>query len=182
MQPQMPNLIWTVGHSTQTLDDFIWVLGRHGIDTIVDVRSAPYSRFAKQFNKLDLEAGLLRRNLAYRYEGQRMGGRPSDPTCYRAGVVPDHAEREDFLQLVDYEAVKQKEWFQEALDEVVVLSTSHRVALMCSEENPMDCHRHRLIASALIERGIEVRHIRRDGSAKQASFPAEQPLLQPALF
>ena len=72
------------------------------------MRTAPYSRFASQFNKLDLEAALRRRNLDYRYEGQRLGGRPGDPTCYRAGVVPDHAEREDFLQLVDYEAVKQK--------------------------------------------------------------------------
>ena len=182
MQPQAQNPIWTIGHSTMPVDDFIQLLGKHSIDTIVDVRTAPYSRFAKQFNKLDVEAALLRHSIAYRYEGQRLGGRPSDPTCYRAGVVPDHAEREDFLQLVDYQAVKQKDWFQQALDQVIELSVTGQVALMCSEENPLDCHRHRLIASALDDRGIEVRHIRKDGTIKPASFPAEQPLLQPALF
>lgn len=178
MQPHSLNPIWTIGHSTMAIDDFTQLLGKHGIAMLIDVRTSPYSRFAIQFNKLDLEAELHRRNIVYRFEGQRLGGRPSDPTCYRSGVVPEHAEREDFLQLVDYEAVKRKEWFQQAIDEVVALSAIHRVALMCSEEDPMDCHRHRLISSALIDRGIEVQHIRKSGM----SFRAEQPLIQSALF
>ncbi len=178
MQPQTQNPIWTIGHSTMEIGDFIELLGEHRIDVIVDVRTAPYSRFASQFNKLDLEAALRRRNVDYRFEGQHLGGRPSDPSCYRSGVVPEHAEREEFLRLVDYEAVKRKDWFQQALDEVIEMSARRRVALMCSEEDPMDCHRHRLISSALIDRGIEVQHIRKDGK----SFAAARPLSQPALF
>lgn len=182
MDTQIQNPIWTIGHSTMPIDEFVQLLRSRQIDLVVDVRTAPYSRFASQFNKLDLEDALERRDLGYRYEGKRLGGRPSDPGCYRAGVVPDHAEREDFLQLVDYEAVKQKPWFQEALDEVIELSASQRLALMCSEENPMECHRHRLIASALNERAIEVLHIRRDGTMKPATFAEEPALVQVSLF
>lgn len=182
MEPQSQNPIWTIGHSTMSIGNFMQLLDQHGIELVVDVRSAPYSRFASQFNKLDIEAVLRSRNLDYRYEGERLGGRPSDPSCYRSGIVPNQAEREDFLKLVDYEAVKQKNWFRQALAEVIELSATHLLALMCSEENPLDCHRHRMIASALHERGIEVQHIRKDGSVKQASFPIEQTALQAVLF
>jgi uncharacterized protein (DUF488 family) len=180
MDTQTHNTIWTIGHSTMPIEEFAQLLQSNQIGLVVDVRTAPYSRYASQFNKLDLEDALQRRKVGYRYEGKRLGGRPDDPTCYRDGVVPDHAEREDFLKLVDYEAVKQKSWFQEALEEVIELSASHQVALMCSEENPMDCHRHRLIASALDERGIEVLHIRRDRTVKPATF-ADTPV-QVSLF
>lgn len=182
MQPQTPNPICTIGHSTMPIDEFIQLLGSNQIDLVVDVRTAPYSRFASQFNKLDLEHALQRQGVEYRYEGTRLGGRPDDPTCYRSGTVPDHAEREDFLKLVDYEVVKQKTWFQQALDEVVELSANQRLALMCSEENPLDCHRHRLIASALTERGVEVLHIRRDGTVTAPIFDQKPAFVQASMF
>jgi len=182
MQPLEQNPIWTIGHSTMPIDDFLGLLRMHGIEAVVDVRTAPYSRFAAQFNRLDLHESLRRNTVAYRFEGERLGGRPSDPTCYRSGVVPDHAQREEFLKLVDYEAVKRKSWFVAGLDDVVALSAADKVALMCSEENPLDCHRHRLIASALNDRGIEVRHIRKDGSLSTAVFVAEPALVQSLLF
>lgn len=182
MQLQRMNPIWTIGHSTMPASDFLELLGLYGIELIVDVRTAPYSRFAPQFNKLDLSDLLRRKNIAYRFEGERLGGRPSDPTCYRSGVVPDHAQREEFLKLVDYEAVKGKDWFQGGLDEVVTLSVQHKVALMCSEENPLDCHRHRLIAAALADRAIETRHIRKDRSIHIAVFSTTPELVQATLL
>lgn len=182
MQLQTMNPIWTIGHSTMPAGDFLELLRLYGIEQIVDVRTAPYSRFAPQFNKLDLSDLLRRNNIAYQFEGERLGGRPSDPTCYRSGAVPDHAQREEFLTLVDYEAVKSKDWFRTGLDEVVLLSAQHRVALMCSEENPLDCHRHRLIASALADRDVEIRHIRKDRSVQVAEFSSEPVLVQSTLF
>jgi uncharacterized protein (DUF488 family) len=182
MQPLEQNPIWTIGHSTMPIGEFLGLLRLHGIEAVVDVRTAPYSRFAPQFNKLDLHDALRRSNIAYRFEGERLGGRPSDPTCYRSGALPGHAQREEFLKLVDYEAVKQKNWFVAGLDDVIALSARDKVALMCSEENPLDCHRHRLIASALSDREIEVRHIRKDGSLSTAVFSAEPALVQSLLF
>lgn len=174
--------IWTIGHSTMPIDDFIQLLHSRAIGLVVDVRTAPYSRFAPQFNTLDLQDTLLRNHIGYQFEGERLGGRPSDPSCYRSGAVPDHAQREAFLKLVDYEAVKTKDWFRSGLDDVIALSAQGEIALMCSEENPLDCHRHRLIASALDERGLEVRHIRKDGSVSVAVFSTEPVLVQSALF
>lgn len=182
MQAQTPSPIWTIGHSTMSSDDFVALLRANDIDVVVDVRTSPYSRFASQFNKLDLDDTLRRRGIEYRYEGHRLGGRPSDPTCYRSGEMPDHAAREDFLKLVDYEEVKRKDWFQEALDEVMELASLQHLALMCSEENPLDCHRHRLIGSALDDRGIEIRHIRRDGTVTTATFSRQPDFMQTSLF
>lgn len=182
METRTQRPIWTIGHSSMGIDEFIDLLRKNQIDLIVDVRTAPYSRFATQFNKLDLIHALDLSGIVYRYEGGRLGGRPDDPTCYRDGVVPVHAERADFLKLVDYGAVKQKDWFQQALDEVIASSTSHNVALMCSEEDPYECHRHRLIASALNDRKIEVIHIRRRERPKPAVFSQGTALEQVPLF
>lgn len=179
--PDIPS-IWTIGHSTMPIEDFLRLLQSEKIHLVIDVRSAPYSRFAPQFNKLDLENSLRRRGIAYRFDGERLGGRPSDPNCYRSGVVPDHAQREEFLKLVDYEAVKQKDWFQAGLNEAMAASKACRVALMCSEENPLECHRHRLIASALQARDVDVLHIRKDGTVLTAVFSSQPELVQPALF
>jgi len=162
--------------------DVLDLLRHYGIEMIVDVRTAPYSRFAPQFNKLDLQDALRRNSIVYQFEGERLGGRPSDPTCYRSGVVPDHAQREEFLKLVDYGAVKQKDWFQTGLTEVMAASRDHRVALLCSEENPLECHRHRLIASALQERNVDVLHIRKDGTVQVAVFSTQPELVQTVLF
>ena len=184
MEHEPNNAIWTIGHSNRSIDEFVALLEAHGIAAIVDVRSAPYSRYASHFNRLDLEHALTQRGIAYRYEGKRLGGRPTEPHCYFAGVAPDQAERPDFLKLVDYDAVRQKPWFQEALNEVIQLGEDQRVALMCSEENPDYCHRHRLIGPALVARGIAVLHIRRDGSVHEASFTksTEPAPIQAALF
>lgn len=176
------NPICTIGHSTMEIGEFIVLLQKNEIDLVVVVRTAPYSRFASQFNKPDLMHSLDRAGIGYRYEGQRLGGRPDDPTCYRNGMIPEHAERADFLKLVDYEAVKQKDWFQQALSEIIESSASHKIALMCSEEDPHECHRHRLIGSALNDRTIEVIHIRRRGNPKRAVFAQEPVLEQVSLF
>jgi uncharacterized protein (DUF488 family) len=142
----------------------------------------PYSRFARQYDRLDLEVVLQRRGIEYRFEGQRLGGRPKDPSCYRAGVIPVHADRAAFLELVDYDAVKTKPWFVEGLEAVIELGASRRIALMCSEEDPLHCHWHHLIGSALHDRSIDVVHIRKTGRTEEAIFDRAPAPVQAALF
>jgi uncharacterized protein (DUF488 family) len=172
--------IFTIGHSNLTFDAFVRLLT--GVDApitaVADVRSAPYSRFAPHFNRTSLDAGLRAHGIAYQYLGDALGGRPTDPGCYFSGQVPDG--KADYLQLVDYDAVARQPWFQQGLDRLIALATAGPAAVMCSEADPEKCHRHHLIAKALRDRGIAVRHIRKDGSCEPASFP--EAAVQTALF
>jgi uncharacterized protein (DUF488 family) len=170
--------IYTIGHSNLPEEAFVALLHGHGVGMVVDVRSAPFSRFAPHFNRRALPALLGRHGIAYAWAGDRLGGRPDDADCYKDGVVPDgHA---DYLKLVDYQTVAEKPWFREGIDRLLDLADGRSVAVMCSEEDPERCHRHHLIAQALLGMDVDVRHIRRDGSAAPA--PRETPVEQPALF
>ena len=147
--------IFTIGHSNHTSEAFLHLLMRHNIDEVVDVRSSPYSRYASQFNKEAL-ARLLSEPphgpIDYAYSGQDLGGRPSDPTCYH----PDGR--------VNYDRLADTDAFDVALRRLVHNADERRIALMCSEKEPLTCHRALLIARALTERGVDVRHILADGS------------------
>lgn len=171
--------IYTIGHSNGRVADFIALLRQQDIAVIVDVRSMPYSQYTPQFNTENLRAELDRAGVAYRIAGEYLGGRPKDPTCYKHGEVPDgHA---DYLKLVDYAAVAERDWYRTGIDRLIALAHEQRVAVMCSEEDPAQCHRHHLIAQTLIRDGIEVRHLRRDGSveiaARQVAPPKQLGLL-----
>lgn len=167
--------IYTIGHSNQTFESFLGLLQRHGVTVLVDVRSAPFSRFAPHFNKDNLILELRDRRIEYRFAGDYLGGRPDDPDLYRDGVVPQgHA---DYLSLVDYPAVAKTTRFREGIDKALMLAETGTVALMCSEEDPMRCHRHHLIAQALIDSEVRVLHIRRDGKLEEA-LPLAAPVTQ----
>lgn len=171
--------IYTIGHSNVPASKLISLLKQHGIQVLVDVRSSPYSQYVPQFNREDLQAVLQREGLDYKYAGDYLGGRPKDPTCYKNSQIPDgHA---DFLHLVDYPAVMTKEWYQKGIDRLVEITLQARTAIMCSEENPERCHRQHLISQTLLQKGIEVLHIRGDGQLQKAwlieakdDMPAEQ--------
>lgn len=168
-----PMCIHTIGHSNGRVADFIALLRQQDIAMIVDVRSLPYSQYTPQFNSENLKADLERAGIAYRFAGERLGGRPKDPACYKNGELPDgHA---DYLKLVDYAAVAERDWYRAGIARLVELAAARRVAVMCSEENPLQCHRHHLIAQSLIAGGIEVRHIRRDGSIEIAAREIAPP-------
>lgn len=173
---RIENRLWTIGHGNLDLEVFIELLQANLITLIVDVRSSPYSRFVPDFNREPLQRSLKRQGITYRFEGDRLGGRPADPDCYKQGVIPTTAGRHDYLKLVDYERVQEREWFQNALKEMLELAKSQRVALLCSEENPADCHRERLISQSInrIHPDYSVFHIRRDGSVSESNLQAVQ--------
>ncbi len=144
------NPILTIGHSNHSLDKFLALLARHRINAVADVRSAPYSRFNPHFNRPALAGALKSRGIAYAYLGRELGGRSDDPACYQGGRIR-------------YERVARTGKFQKAIARVMAGAGEHRIALMCAEKEPLDCHRTLLVARALDERGVAIEHILAEG-------------------
>lgn len=143
--------IYTVGHSNANAKDFIDLLGSHAIRVVVDVRSSPSSRFAPHFSLDRLRSALSEAHIRYLFLGKELGGRPRAPRFY------------DHEGYVLYDEVANFALFRAGLARVVDGSRDHRIALLCSEEDPVACHRRRLVAHELIKQGISVAHIRHDG-------------------
>ena len=150
--PQNPLL--TIGHSNHSADAFAELLLRHGVEEVFDVRSAPYSRYTPQFNQRAL-TGLLEgagsAGIDYTFLGAELGGRPADRSCYDANGR------------VLYERLASTDLFDDGIRRVVRAADERRVVLMCSEKEPLDCHRALLIAPSLTERGALVEHVLADG-------------------
>ena len=143
--------VFTIGHSNHSLEAFLMLLVRHGIDEVVDVRSAPYSRYAPQFNHDNLEERLETVGLSYTFLGGELGGRPADLSCY------------DSDGRVLYDRVAETDLFDDGIRRVIRSADEHRIALMCTEKEPLECHRTLLVAKTLVEHDIEVKHILADG-------------------
>ena len=135
----------------------------HGIRQLVDVRSTPASRFHPQFNQKRLEASLNEQGIDYVYLGDRLGGRPSDPSCYPAAAIP--AKGKNPHPVPDFTEVMKRPWFQEGIQELLGLIPNKRTAILCSEEDPAFCHREALIAAYLRQTHPEITtlHIRSTG-------------------
>jgi len=146
--------LYTVGHSTHTIDRFIELLSMHEITAVCDVRSDPYSKFNPQFNRETLQTELKRHGIAYVFLGKELGPRSDDPACYVKGKV-------------DYNCLSQTEIFQEGLGRVRQGMKSYRIALMCSEKDPIMCHRTILVCRRLRVEGIRIRHILDDDSIEE---------------
>jgi uncharacterized protein (DUF488 family) len=159
-----PSPILTIGHSTLPIADFIDLLKRHSVTAIADVRSAPYSRFTPAFNRESLKTTLRDNGIAYVFVGEELGGRPKDLACYENNRV-------------SYARMAQMPWFHDGLKRLSQGSESHRIAMMCAEQDPLACHRTLLVARVLATRSIPVFHIHQDGSLEPQSV-AETRLLR----
>jgi uncharacterized protein (DUF488 family) len=144
-------MVLTIGHSTHTYEQFLALLRRAGVTAVADVRTAPHSRHCPRFNRGALEAGLRADGIAYAYLGEELGGRPKGRRYYRDGVA-------------DYERMAAAAEFQRGLERVMEGARKYRIALMCAEQDPLDCHRCLLVARALAERGVGTGHILPDGA------------------
>ncbi len=158
------NLLFTIGHSNLEIADFLGVLAAHGVRTVCDVRSRPASFRFPQFNRESLESGLAPSGIRYEFFGESLGGRPLDPRVYRENG------------LVDYAARRRAPDFAEGIDRALALSRTSVTALMCAEEDPLQCHRFLMICPALLDRGVTPAHIRR-GGVLESQREAEDRLL-----
>jgi len=147
------NVIYTIGHSNHPIDRFIALLRQHGITAVADVRSSPYSQHNPQFNTKAIDAALKQAGIAYVFIGEELGARPIDPTCYNNGRV-------------DFGRLATREEFRRGIERVLKGGQKYRLALMCAEKEPLDCHRTILICHHLCKHGIGIRHILGDGSTE----------------
>ena len=153
----------TIGHSNLAADQFLALLKAQAVTAIADVRSVPFSRRFPWFSNRALSERLQSKGLAYVMMGDTLGGRPANPSLYRDGVA-------------NYEAMAGTADFQAGLDRVIAEMKGHRLCLMCSEREPLDCHRCLLVARALMGRGCTIGHILGDGSVEPHSATEERLL------
>jgi len=130
---------------------FLSLLHDHAITAIADVRTSPYSRHSPQFSKHTLRDQLRQAGIAYVFLGDELGGRPKDDQLFSDGVA-------------DYEKMARQSQFTKGLNRVIEGAKKYRIAMMCSEHDPLDCHRCLLVGRALHELGIPVRHILSNGA------------------
>jgi len=142
--------IFTVGHSTHSLDDFIGLLRAYGIERLVDVRTIPRSRHNPQFNHDTLGKFLRNRRIGYSHMKELGGLRHA-----RADSPNTGWHNPSFRGFADY---MQTPEFASAVAKLIELATEKITAVMCAEAVPWRCHRS-LIGDALVIRGVEVRDI-----------------------
>jgi uncharacterized protein (DUF488 family) len=156
--------VFTIGHSNLELEGFLSLLSMHGVRIVCDVRSRPASFRFPQFNQDALEVNLREAGFKYEFLGESLGGRPTDPRVYQADGV------------VDYVLRRKARDFLAAVERVIELSRRQSVALLCAEEDPLQCHRFLMICPELVQRGIPPVHIRRGGTL-ESQREAEDRLL-----
>jgi uncharacterized protein (DUF488 family) len=142
--------ILTVGHSNHPIERFVDLLRLNGVTALADVRSAPFSRFNPQFNRDALQKSMKDAGIAYIFLGKELGARSKDPSCYENGRVR-------------YDRLAKTEEFRKGIERVRKGAQEYRVALMCAEKEPLECHRTLLVAKALEREGEAVVHIHADG-------------------
>jgi uncharacterized protein (DUF488 family) len=167
--------VYTVGHSSHSFETFAGLLAGNGIEVVVDTRSAPYSKFAPQFDREVLQKNLAGSSIKYLFLGEELGGRPKGDSFY------------DENGRVLYGKRISSPIFLSGMDRLERGIAQFRVALMCGEEDPAHCHRRLLIGRVLVERGHDLLHIRADGHIETESEVEQlsrKPLTikQPALF
>ncbi len=153
--------VFTIGHSTHRIDQFIGLLEMHSITAVSDVRSRPYSHIAPQFDRERLRASLQAAGIAYVFLGDSLGARTDDESCYADGRV-------------QYARLAATSAFHDGLTRVQSGSKVYRIALMCAEKEPLDCHRTILISRELQHRGIPVQHILATGEIETHSATIER--------
>ena len=147
----MKEVIFTIGHSNHKIEGFIPLLKNHCITSVIDVRSQPYSRYYPYFSREILKDTLVSKGITYIYLGGSLGARSENPACYRDGKM-------------QYDLLSLEPQFIAGLNQVTQIMNRYRIALMCAEKDPLNCHRAVLVARKLFEKGISIKHIHADSS------------------
>jgi uncharacterized protein (DUF488 family) len=146
-------VILTIGCSTHSLEDFMALLGRHAVTAVADVRSQPYGRL-EHFNRENLAADLKAAGIEYVFLGRELGARREEQECYEDGVAL-------------YERIAGLPAFHDGLLRLCRGAEKYRLAIMCAEKEPLDCHRTILVCRHLRAFGAQITHILADGSLEE---------------
>jgi uncharacterized protein (DUF488 family) len=150
----MDRLIFTLGHSTHSIEHFIKLLRLHGVNAVADVRSRPYSRMNPQFSREAFSDVLRKHHIAYSFLGRELGARPEDRSCYVAGRAR-------------HDLIARTPLFRSGLDRVADGCQRYRIALVCAEKDPMTCHRALLVCRHLVPLGFSIKHILANGEIEE---------------
>jgi uncharacterized protein (DUF488 family) len=142
--------IYTIGHSTHSFAVLQSLLRKYEITAIADVRSMPASRYAPQFNRDILKRALHEADIKYVFLGEELGARSNDPACYVDGRV-------------QYRRLARTSEFAHGIERLVNGAQTERIAVMCTEQEPLDCHRTILVARVIEDHGVSIDHIHGDG-------------------
>jgi uncharacterized protein (DUF488 family) len=151
MSAETPHRVFTIGHSNMEVARFIGLLRQHAIQAVADVRSSPYSQHNPQFNRELLQRELHAHGITYVFLGEELGARRAERECYQAGRA-------------DYELIAHTPAFGRGIERLVRGAAKLRIALMCAEKDPVDCHRCILVSPHLRQQGLAVFHIHLDGT------------------
>lgn len=157
--------IHSIGHSIYEIEDFISLLKKNSINTIVDVRSTPYSKFASQYNRETLKYYLKENKICYIFMGDLLGARYEDES-----LLFDDGK-------VNFKKVQEIKSFQDGITRLDKgITKGYNISLMCSEKEAFDCHRFGLVSEFLTKNSIDVNHIYPDKVVSQKIL--EQQLLK----
>ncbi|MBM3290288.1 MAG: DUF488 domain-containing protein, partial [Candidatus Hydrogenedentes bacterium] len=145
--------LFTIGHSNHAAEHFISLLAAHGVSAVADVRSSPYSKYVPQYSKENLQHLLREADIGYGFLGRELGARRDEESCYVDGQA-------------QYARIAQLPIFRAGLDRVLAELDDHRIALMCSEADPLECHRTVLVCRELLRLrpGLCIEHIGPDAA------------------
>lgn len=150
--------IYTIGHSTHHLDYFLELLRVYGVNCVVDVRSVAASAYNPQYNQEPFKAFLKKNKITYLHFAEEFGARQTDP------VLLDNEGR------LDFDKVRKTWLFKNGLERIWQgVDKGFTIAVMCSESEPLDCHRFSMVSVGLVQDGFDVKHILKDKSIKTNS-------------
>ena len=156
--------LYTIGHSTHSMEHFMDLLSGHAISAVADVRSSPYSRYNPQFNREPLQTALREVGIEYVFLGKELGARSDDPSCYQDGKL-------------QFDRLVQTKLFLGGLVRLRKGMESYRIALLCAEKDPVTCHRMILVCRSIRSDVPQIQHILEDGSL-EANPHAERRLMR----
>lgn len=156
--------VYSLGHSNLPIDRFLALLASAEVTAIADVRSSPYSKRAPWFSQRELKLSLKDKKIAYAFLGTELGGRPNQPELFNAGIA-------------DYDAMSTTETFRKGIERLIIGSEKHQIAMVCSEKDPLHCHRCLLVGRALLHHHVDTLHILHEGSL-ESQLAAETRLLK----
>ena len=159
-------IVYTIGHSTHSLDYFIELLEEYGINCLADIRSVPESATSPQYNQEALKYSLKKNKIIYLNFGDEFGARQTDPNLL------------DNKGKLDFDKVRNGKSFKFGLDRIRQgVEIEYVIAIMCSESEPLDCHRFSMVSVGLEREGFEVRHILKDKTIK-TNFELKKALVK----